>query len=394
MKWSVVNTPIGLSKPFGVPAKCEGLSLGTAALVAGISATSSLGASAFNNYMSDLRSDRQFYRTQDLMDKEMQQRKELFDYENLYKSPKEQMARYREAGLNPYLMAHENDIGAAGGSIPAAGGAPNVPVAQTFPYSNEPIVSGISQMLATGSQIKLNDAEAFSKIVDSLPTLGESMGWSQARKVAKDLLGIVGISSSQHERKIDAIIEGMESENRSKAVKASMDEAFGMKLAEQRWASGEQAISESFARVGKMSSDAKVNESMIKKLASDIVRNVADAWKLRKEGEKYVADAKTINALRSFVVSQSRSYANMLNLNSYLSGAEEGTDLFDFKHSGSYAKNKVEAERIRMTRHADAVWTAVDKFFDDYVKIMGSPSAGGSSSETMYTSPQPRINGF
>lgn len=378
MRWSVFNTPIGLVKPFGVPDKCEGLSLGTAALVAGISATSSLGASAFNNYMSDLRSDRQFYRTQDLMNKEVEQRKELFDYENAYNTPNEQMARYREAGLNPFLMAHQNDIGAAGGSMPAAGGAPNVPVAQTFPYSNEPIVSGISQMLATGSQIKRNDAEAFAKIVDSLPILGESMGWSQARKVAKDMLGIVGISSSQHERKIDAIIEGMESDNRSKAVKASMDEAFGMKLAEQRWAAGEQAISESFARVGKMSSDAKVNESTIKKLASDIVRNVSDSWKLQKEGDKYAADAKTINQLRNFVVSQARSSANLLGLKSYLSGAEPDTDIFDYKHSGKHAQKVVKAGEIQDELLGNPVEFWIDRFFNQYVKILGSAPSGGS----------------
>lgn len=364
------SLPLGAcSAPFGFSKK--EISETAALLIgSGISAAASAGTAAMNNYAADLRSDRQFYRTQDLMklqkDINMQQWQEQQDYN----TPAAQMQRYREAGLNPWVMSKSDLIGS--GSSPAAApstSAPSVPLGETFPMDMSQLGGNFAQLLAVSSQIKRNDAESLSKIAETISRVGPDLGWDVARKLAKDLLGVFGHSNSQSERRLNAIIDGLESEARSKAVKATLDEAFGVRDSNQKWALGEQALNEAFARIGKMSSDAKVNEATIDELAKRVVRNVAEAWKLYREGEKYVADAKTANALRQFIVSQARSKANIMSTQSYLLGAEEGTDIFDFVHSGQHAKSLTGGMSITDEQFSSEILRALDKVLGEYIKV-------------------------
>lgn len=358
-----------------------------AALAAGIAATASTAGTIYNNYQANLQSDRAFYRQQDLMDKQLDQNKQLhqsnlqtsYETDIKYNSPSAQMKRLQEAGLNPYLLSQHENLIAPGASPATAGhgmqGVPSVQQANLQPLNFDSIGRQVSQLLAVGSEIKRNDAESFSKIVDALPKLGESLGWDNARKAAKDMLGMFGISNSQRERQLEGIINGIELENRSKAVKASLDEQFGVRDANQKWALGEQALSESFARIGKMSSDAKVNDQQINKLASDIIRNVADAWKLRKEGEKFVADAKTVNALREFVVSQAKSTAQQMSLSSFMSGADPVSPVHDLKYSQGYVKDVIDRDEMIMHQSASKIEYFLNKWLGEYLKV----SAGGSA---------------
>lgn len=366
------DSPLGVYTPLGVPKNI--ISSGAAILAAGIAASASAGTAIYNNYQANLANDEAYERTKELQQMQYDQQKELYEHqfnrEAAYNDPSHLRELYEKAGYNPALLAHNGDIGQAA-THPAMPGVPSISSfgpRQVFPMDLTNGVSAISQALAVGSQIKKNDAESFEKIVRSLPELGKSIGWNNVRNVAKDLLGMTGVSGSQYERLMNSQIDAAESEARSKAVKATLDEVFGVRDANQKWNLGEQALSESFARVGKMASDVKVNEQMIKKLASDCIVNVANAWKLRKEGEKFVADSKTVNALRSFLVSQARAKANLLNLESYLSGAEEDTDIFDFMHSGSHAKAIVESKKITDEQRSSELIRALDKVLGEYVK--------------------------
>lgn len=364
------NHPLGAcSAPFGFSKK--EISETAALLIgSGISAAASVGSSAMNNYAADLRSDRQFYRTQDLMQLQKNINMKQWQEQQEYNSPAAQMQRYKEAGLNPWLMSKSDLIGS--GSSPAAApstSAPSVPLGDTIPMDMSQLGGNVAQLLGLSSQIKRNDAESLSKIVESISKVGPDLGWDVARKMAKDLLGVFGVSNSQSERRLNAIIDGLESEARSKAVKATLDEAFGVRDANQKWALGEQALSESFARIGKMSSDAKVNEATINELASQIVRNVADAWKLRKEGEKFEADAKTVNALREFIVSQARSQAQQMNLQSFMSGADPLSPIHDYKYSKGHIKSVVGGMSITDEQYSSQLLRAMDKVFGEYIKV-------------------------
>lgn len=381
------DSPLGVNTPLGVPKNVLGV--GAAALAAGIAATASTASTIYNNYQANLANDEAYERTKELQQMQYDQQKELYEHqfnrESAYNDPSHLRKLYEKAGYNPALLAHNGDIGQAA-THPAMPGVPSISSfgpRQVFPMDLQNGVQGISQALALSSEIKKNDAESFEKIVRSLPELGKSIGWDNVRSVAKDLLGMAGVSGSQYERHMEALIKGMELENRSKQVRATLDETFGPQMAEQKWALGEQSLSESFARIGKMASDVKVNESTIKKLASDCIVNVANAWKLRKEGEKYVADAKTINALRSFLVSQARSKANMMNTQSYLMGAEEGTDIFDYVHSGKHAKGVTGRLDIQ-DEFGDRSVFWIDRLLNQYVKILGSAPSGGSQTTTYY----------
>ena len=369
------NYPLGAcSAPFGFSKK-EITEAAALLIGSGISAAASAGTAAMNNYAADLRSDRQFYRTQDLMQYQTHLNMQQWQEQQDYNSPAAQMQRYKEAGLNPWLMSKSDLIGS--GSSPAAApstSAPSVPLGQYAPLDMSQLGGNVAQLLGLSSQIKRNDAESLSKIVESISKVGPDLGWDVARNMANDLLGVYGVSGSQSERKLNAIIDGLESEARSKSVKASLDEAFGVRDANQKWALGEQALSESFARIGKMSSDAKVNEATVKELASQIVRNVADAWKLRKEGEKYLADSKTANALREFVVSQARSQAQQLKLSSFMNGADPASPIHDYKFSKGHVKSVISGLSITDEQYSSELLRAMDKVFGEYVKVSNAAS--------------------
>lgn len=382
---NLFNSPLGAQiAPLGVPKNIAPL------IPAIIGAVGALGSAAISGFSGQSNATTSFNRQKELMEKEQDWQKRMYDYsfqkESEYNSPQAAMLRYDAAGINPYLISQHSQMIGSGEtrpSIPSPVGAPQVAQAPAWNVPLGESMQGIASALSASSQIKKNDAESFSKIVESLPELGKSLGWNNAREYAKSMLGILGVSGSQYERLINAQVDAAESEARSKAVKATLDEAFGVRDANQKWALGEQALSESFARIGKMSSDRAVNDAEIKKFASECIRNVCDAWKLVKEGEKYVADARTVNALRSFLVSQARSKANMMNTQSYLLGAEEGTDIFDYVHSGKHAKGVVGHLDIQDEFGNRSVFW-IDRLLNQYVKVLGSAPSGGSQTTTYY----------
>ena len=382
---NLFNSPLGAQiAPLGVPKNIAPL------IPAIIGAVGALGSAAISGLSGQSNASISFNRQKELVEKEQDWQKRMYDYsfqkESEYNSPQAAMLRYDAAGINPYLISQHSQMIGSGEtrpSIPSPVGAPQVAQAPAWNVPLGESMNGIASALAASSQIKKNDAESFSKIVSSLPELGKSLGWDNAREYAKSMLGMLGVSGSQYERQMESIIKGLQLENRSKEVRAILDETFGPKMAEQKWALGEQALSESFVRIGKMASDVKVNDETVKKLASECIVNIANAWKLRREGEKYVADAKTINALREFLVSQARSKANMMNTQSYLLGAEEGTDIFDYVHSGKHAKGVTGRMDIQDEFGNRSVFW-IDRLLNQYVKVLGSAPSGGSQTTTYY----------
>lgn len=118
-----------------------------------------------NREREDYWNERSFEYQSDEAEKSYKRQKELYDYmfnkENDYNSPRHQMQRLKEAGLNPALLAGSAiDSGGSAVSMPNAPQATAPSAASTpmqSPYSN--FTSNLSQLGAVLSQIGLNKSQ-------------------------------------------------------------------------------------------------------------------------------------------------------------------------------------------------------------------------------------------
>lgn len=91
-------------------------------------ATASAATSALGNYAITAASNRRQYKYQtQAMELQQQYNKELWDYQNAYNTPQQQMERLKAAGLNPYLIYGS---GASGGGTAGSIAPTEVPVRQ------------------------------------------------------------------------------------------------------------------------------------------------------------------------------------------------------------------------------------------------------------------------
>lgn len=291
------SSPLGAcSAPFGFSRKESGI--GAAALAAGIAATASTVNSAMNNYAADLTSDRQFYRTQDLM--KMQRDIDMGKWREqvAYNTPEAEMQRYREAGLNPFLLSREGMVGSGSSQSVPSGSAPSVPLGQTFPNSFDSVGRNVADLLSVSSQIKRNEAESFSKVVDSISKVGSDLGWDNARSVARSMLGIYGIKNSQRERQLDSLVDSFEYDAKIKRVQSDVAQQTSMQYANNLISLQNMEFAKYSAEFNLMQSEVESNRSKIRVAASEYIRNIADALHLKKVGDYYEANAVTVNALR------------------------------------------------------------------------------------------------
>lgn len=319
MSRHLFDSPLGAQiAPKGVPKNVIGI--GAAALAAGIMAAGSTINTAISNNQANLASLTAFNRQKELMDKQQEQSialhktnlEESYRQDLLHNSPSAQMQRYREAGLNPYLiMQHEGNIGAAV-SAPAGSGsvapAPSVQQPNLQPFQL-PEMSGIANMLIASSESKKNDAESFSKIMSVVPEMGRSIGWAQTRSFLRQMMGIYGIEGSQYERMAENKVRGLELKNQRDEFELSLVKQFGPDKArlinsqlsvEIDKLQKEIEVLDSNVDLNK--SSIHVNDAQIRELVTRAARNIAEKAHLD-------ADATTINALRGALVFESKMKA-------------------------------------------------------------------------------------
>lgn len=299
------NYPLGAcSAPFGFSKKEIGVT-GALLLGSGISAAASVGSAAMNNYAADLRSDRQFYRTQDLMQMQKNLNMQQWQEQQEYNSPAAQMQRYREAGLNPWLMSKSDLIGS--GSSPAAApstSAPSVPLGEYAPIDMSQLGGNVAQLLGLSSQIKKADSEAFANIVKALPELGKTIGWDNVDKVAYNMLGMMGVSNSQYKEQMDSILEGYRIQNARNQLQLDIETMYGKDkaaLINQNLIFEGQSI---VAEINKMYSEKRLNDQSVKELITRSAKNLAEKAHLD-------ADTETINQMRQFLVKSAEMQASM-----------------------------------------------------------------------------------
>lgn len=314
------------------------------------------------------------------------------DIYNRYSSPAAMMRQYREAGLNPYLGMSGNVGSGMSASAPMSGatsvGSPSSMSGAAASAAGQPISmnldpAGIVRSLAESSN---QSAQSVSEFVKSAIEVYKNLGKDAYDKFVEKFSPIFTKSNpvdSLMTRQIEAQIHNTEVQSAVADYGLQLTKKFGEK---ERWTAiseANQRISESVARlqVNKLLSDAQV-----RKIASDIIVNAAQSFKLRREGEKFTADAVTANALREYVVRIAKADAQLRSNSAYASDValESNESLFGWITSSEGKHSKANASRIAMKRNADALWTAIDKMFTDYIHVgvggfVGSSGQAGTS---------------
>lgn len=257
-----------------------------------------------------------------------------FDATNQYNTPSAQMERYRQAGLNPYL--HINGQVGSGQSTgtsvtpPAMAGTPQHSQMVAPRYD---VVGPIANALGSYNSVRGTDANVANQQAQAdyqkaltAKEIASVAGYNKAREYLNSSLGVSGISSPA-ERIAEGEITQLELSNEMRKIQNTIAKKYGDDQASAILANTQQQYVNMVAQVGKMASDVKLNDATIgrvhaesRELASRFVRNLADAYKLRKEGDHYLADTTTINAIRSSVTAMYRSNATTAELNAGMSG--------------------------------------------------------------------------
>jgi hypothetical protein len=117
------------------------------------------------------------------------QNKKMFDYQNAYNTPKNQMKRLKDAGLNPALMYGQGTTGNA------------VDYAKQQPAQLEDIGTGLAQSAASGAQLslinsqkKLNETNAEVRAIEGAVKSGE---FGIAKEMSKYQMAKLGAETKE-----------------------------------------------------------------------------------------------------------------------------------------------------------------------------------------------------
>lgn len=293
----------------------------------------------------------------------------MWNAQNLYNSPSAMMQRYKEAGLNPYLVQKDGSsaIGSASSSgTPSMVGAPSMPsISPANPWSGLGSLGSAVQLALQSKGVSANvaqqHADSLLKVSQALPELGKSLGWDVARKVALNELNLQGQSGSQYENLIDQQISSIKLQNQMQSIQNGIAQKYGERKAGLECANLEQGFTKMAAEIGKMASDTKVNESTVKlnsakirELASEFVRN-------HKEALLMAAQTDTLNQLRQYVVSKAMHEASILGMEdttkrSFFNGSSGIREYLNYGEGSSTLKD---AFILSAERNADEFWSLV-----------------------------------
>ena len=115
-----------------------------------------------------------YHRSKKLMDKQFSMDKEMYDYQNAYNTPAQQMARLKAAGLNPALMYGQGTTGNASNQ-------PQSKFTQLNPYMGE---GAFAQNIGAG--ISLSLANANKKAIETKTALDAIKTVAETTEILKD----------------------------------------------------------------------------------------------------------------------------------------------------------------------------------------------------------------
>lgn len=342
--------------------------LGAAASVLGSSLSSfwnSQNASDDRELTLDLFNKNREFQNED-KDWSLASSKELADYQyNKFNSPSVQMQAYKDAGINPYLVAQGGSVGSGQGtSVAPPNPSQRGQTPELYRRPDMDSLQGPAQAIFQASSVRSQRIDAMAKFTESLPALVKGLGKESATRIAGALFG-QDINMSR----IDSMIqnEALQQQYNAKIseVKSVLMQKYGDKQVSNILALQEQEFNKMAAEVRLMASQGRLNDANIEKLASDYIRNLADALKLKKEGDYFVASASQAAAMSDLVSLQGKK----LSFENREAGYYEGSGLDDYLNGKYHSGKTADMRRILENAEGSELVKALDRVLGKYLKI-------------------------
>lgn len=269
----------------------------------------------------------------------------MWNLQNQYNTPSAMMSRYREAGLNPYVLGGNSPaVGAAGsaGSAPQGSassvGSPVLPNIQPVRYGDS--VGGIGSALLNAKAVNASSA---NQSAQSLKTLTEAMheikknfGTSAAKSFGEKYLPmfVPDFKNNDYMKSLEYEWKRMDIDNQMNDLHLQIEERFGYQKAERAL---EILQKQSFKLDSEIDNIDMQSEKFVyemNELFTRAAENIAHAANLN-------ADTKTINGIRNSLIELYQYNAESAGYSTAEQGAEfENTALYREWLKSPYAKRK------------------------------------------------------
>lgn len=310
----------------------------------------------------------------------------MWRQQNLYNSPQNQRKLLEDAGYSPYLF-NEVSPSSTADSAPSPSTAP-------LPTFQNPM-NGASMLLQQGLQVESNiemqRVKSLDTLADIMIKLYKDGGQSQVDDFMKEfapMFKALNFSGSHAESYFNEFMKdelskryNMDMDSLNKELQYSLGKKFTPQQIQASLEETQYRISEI---VGRLNSMRIENKALMDRTAAEVVRAVADAYKLRKEGDKYLADAKTANLLRDEVHKIIKHEAAIKGNQARESDAVIGSksSLFEYMQSDEARERVRNAYDIDMDLRSSELIRAFDKMFGEYIKASVSYSGSSSTSQS------------
>lgn len=321
--------------------------------------------------------NRDWQANQNLLSQNWQEK--MWNAQNAYNTPSAQMQRNREAGYNPFLLGSNTpaSVGAAQSpGTPAKGspsmvGSPSMPNIQPVNYGApfSSLASTLLQAKGVDANAANQKAQSVKSIVEAATDAFKSMGYKGFNAVLQYAAPFLGNSSPEGsfvEREAYFKLQEMQLNNAQNELVLSLKGKYSEQEIQTNLERANYEISEI---VGRLNTMRISNEVALKKLANDTLVSVAQALKLKKEGNKYQADANTINAIREYVVKSVRAQSDIDVMNARLL-----SDKVPFEEALIPGRYQKEGNQLDMTGSKEAIFLdyVTDQVGDVFHYGMGS----------------------
>lgn len=257
-------------------------------------------------------------------DIQREQAKEARDWQEKmylkYQSPQALMKQYKEAGINPYLLGDKTSTG----QIPST----SIPQAPQVPSSH--IGSDYAQLQQAAAVSANQRSSQFLNVVNGISELAKNFSPQTAEAVSRQFypqLKSLGFDDAAISQIMQLTIGNMRYSNKVLEIESQWQEKHGFEYRSSQLMKVDQEIDALVGQQGLMSSQADLNRQKIDESSSVIARNLAEALKLNKEGDYYVANTQTANQIRGFLIS------NMILQNGNLAQAFRDLEIMVGNHA-------------------------------------------------------------
>lgn len=314
---------------------------------------------------------------------------EMWNRQNAYNSPQHMMSLYSEAGVNPLLISGNTNVpsGAGAAGVPGMSGSPAVPhISPVNPAAGTPdafsmILSALGNNMQVQSNQKLQSAQAIKTLVDSVTEAYDKFGAKGYRELMKTVSPILGQINLEGSRSDVLFCEQLKN-NLSMRYNQDMDSLnkeitydLGKKYGEAKIQANLEKLQYDISEiVGRLATMNIQNEALIKQTAADLVVKGAHAFMLSQEGNKFKADAKTVNQLRQYLVKTVKHDSEIKEIDSMFRSVDwlSSTDLVGFMTSSKGREQLSKERQITLEQRSSDIIRAIDFVLGDKISVTRS----------------------